>query len=181
MKKVGIILVAVVVAGVVVVGAVAFVWQKEQKDQQPIACTLEAKICPDGSAVGRTGPSCEFALCPPLNDGDGGEGILPYNSGVRGAVLLGPICPVMQNPPDPQCADKPYQTAIIVFRASNTTNAFASTQSGEDGRFEISLPPGDYVLRPAGKNPFPYCSEQTVTVEPDAYTETNISCDTGIR
>lgn len=32
----------------------------------PIACTMEAKICPDGSAVGRTGPQCEFAECPPL-------------------------------------------------------------------------------------------------------------------
>jgi predicted lipoprotein with Yx(FWY)xxD motif len=28
------------------------------------ACTAEAKICPDGSAVGRTGPDCEFAPCP---------------------------------------------------------------------------------------------------------------------
>lgn len=28
------------------------------------ACTEEAKICPDGSAVGRTGPNCEFAACP---------------------------------------------------------------------------------------------------------------------
>jgi hypothetical protein len=28
------------------------------------ACTLEAKICPDGSSVGRTGPNCEFAQCP---------------------------------------------------------------------------------------------------------------------
>lgn len=27
------------------------------------ACTAEAKICPDGSSVGRTGPSCEFAAC----------------------------------------------------------------------------------------------------------------------
>ncbi len=27
-------------------------------------CTMEAKICPDGSAVGRTGPNCEFAACP---------------------------------------------------------------------------------------------------------------------
>jgi hypothetical protein len=27
-------------------------------------CTQEAKICPDGSAVGRTGPNCEFAKCP---------------------------------------------------------------------------------------------------------------------
>jgi hypothetical protein len=29
------------------------------------ACTMEAKICPDGSAVGRTGPNCEFPPCPP--------------------------------------------------------------------------------------------------------------------
>ncbi|MCX6779398.1 MAG: hypothetical protein NTU97_04175 [Candidatus Magasanikbacteria bacterium] len=25
---------------------------------------MEAKLCPDGSAVGRTGPKCEFAPCP---------------------------------------------------------------------------------------------------------------------
>jgi hypothetical protein len=28
------------------------------------ACTTEAKLCPDGSAVGRSGPNCEFAPCP---------------------------------------------------------------------------------------------------------------------
>jgi outer membrane protein OmpA-like peptidoglycan-associated protein len=28
------------------------------------ACTKEAKVCPDGSAVGRVAPSCEFAPCP---------------------------------------------------------------------------------------------------------------------
>jgi hypothetical protein len=27
-------------------------------------CTQEAKICPDGSSVGRTAPNCEFASCP---------------------------------------------------------------------------------------------------------------------
>ena len=27
-------------------------------------CTLEAKICPDGSSVARTGPKCEFSPCP---------------------------------------------------------------------------------------------------------------------
>jgi hypothetical protein len=26
-------------------------------------CSLEAKICPDGSTVGRSGPNCEFAAC----------------------------------------------------------------------------------------------------------------------
>jgi len=33
------------------------------------ACTMEAKICPDGSAVGRSGPNCEFAPCPDTNTG----------------------------------------------------------------------------------------------------------------
>jgi len=30
----------------------------------PKACTLEAKICPDGSAVSRVAPDCNFASCP---------------------------------------------------------------------------------------------------------------------
>ncbi|MFA5994036.1 MAG: hypothetical protein WC823_03695 [Parcubacteria group bacterium] len=30
------------------------------------ACTEEAKICPDGSAVARTGENCEFAPCPQM-------------------------------------------------------------------------------------------------------------------
>lgn len=29
-----------------------------------VACTMEAKLCPDGSSVGRSGPHCEFAACP---------------------------------------------------------------------------------------------------------------------
>jgi putative hemolysin len=33
-------------------------------DMGNIACTEEAKLCPDGSAVGRVGPNCEFAACP---------------------------------------------------------------------------------------------------------------------
>lgn len=27
-------------------------------------CTMDAKVCPDGSSVGRQGPNCEFAACP---------------------------------------------------------------------------------------------------------------------
>ena len=33
----------------------------------PVACTADAKLCPDGSAVGRTGPNCEFAECPAVD------------------------------------------------------------------------------------------------------------------
>lgn len=30
----------------------------------PVACTMDAKMCPDGSYVGRVAPNCEFAPCP---------------------------------------------------------------------------------------------------------------------
>lgn len=29
-----------------------------------LICTSDAKLCPDGSYVGRVGPRCEFAECP---------------------------------------------------------------------------------------------------------------------
>lgn len=31
---------------------------------EPVACTKDAKMCPDGSYVGRAGPNCEFEACP---------------------------------------------------------------------------------------------------------------------
>lgn len=34
------------------------------------ACTMEAKLCPDGTAVGRTGPNCDFAPCPTDENND---------------------------------------------------------------------------------------------------------------
>lgn len=36
----------------------------QEEEASNVACTMEAKICPDGSYIGRTGPNCEFAECP---------------------------------------------------------------------------------------------------------------------
>jgi len=52
-----------VALAILVVGSASIRWYVS-KSSAPIACTLEAKICPDGSYVGRTGPRCEFASCP---------------------------------------------------------------------------------------------------------------------
>ena len=30
----------------------------------PVICPMDAKLCPDGTSVGRVGPNCEFATCP---------------------------------------------------------------------------------------------------------------------
>ena len=57
-----------IVLAIIVIGA-AFTVIKSQNVVVPInsvACTQEAKLCPDGSAVGRVGPMCEFSACPGL-------------------------------------------------------------------------------------------------------------------
>lgn len=39
----------------------------DDDNSKRISCTMEAKLCSDGSAVGRTGPACAFAPCPKEN------------------------------------------------------------------------------------------------------------------
>ncbi len=36
----------------------------ENSNDDAVACTLDALMCPDGTAVGRIPPNCEFAPCP---------------------------------------------------------------------------------------------------------------------
>lgn len=36
----------------------------QEGEEENIFCTLDAKLCPDGSYVGRVPPTCEFASCP---------------------------------------------------------------------------------------------------------------------
>lgn len=58
MKKFLIISVAIII--IVVAGIAA--WPRFF-GEKPVYCTQEAKICPDGSYVARTGPNCEFVPC----------------------------------------------------------------------------------------------------------------------
>ena len=111
--------------------------------------------------------------------GEPGGSILPYNSGVRGVVIMGPTCPGPVSSQE-NCADKPYKTLITIFPANDPVHAFAFTNSKEDGTFSVALPPGEYILG-AGESRFPNCEHPKVTVKADMFTETNISCDTGIR
>jgi len=37
---------------------------EELEELELIACSMDAKLCPDGSYVGRISPDCEFAECP---------------------------------------------------------------------------------------------------------------------
>jgi hypothetical protein len=57
----------IVVALLIIAGGVYFYTSRTHTSA--VACTDEAMICPDGSAVGRTGPNCSFAPCPTISSG----------------------------------------------------------------------------------------------------------------
>lgn len=65
-KSSPILIIAIILAVVAVLAVLAYVFGAKllaPKTTQT-ACTMEAKICPDGSSVGRIAPDCEFAACP---------------------------------------------------------------------------------------------------------------------
>ncbi len=45
---------------------VAFPKHRGVSPGEPISCTADAMLCPDGSSVGRVGPDCRFAPCPDI-------------------------------------------------------------------------------------------------------------------
>jgi hypothetical protein len=49
---------------ILIVGILFFVITKFFDKPEQMFCTQEAKLCSDGSYVGRTGPDCDFAECP---------------------------------------------------------------------------------------------------------------------
>lgn len=57
--------------------------------EEGVACTLDAKICPDGSSVGRVGPNCEFAECPGLPFGYSSDKFVSLLSEANGEKLYG--------------------------------------------------------------------------------------------
>ncbi len=60
-----------------------------------VACTMDAKMCPDGSYVGRSGPKCEFAACPGPSQSDsetGGENVAKLGQKISvGGIYITPI------------------------------------------------------------------------------------------
>lgn len=103
-------------------------------------------------------------------------------SGIRGTVLLGPTCPVVKEPPDDECADKPYETTLVVT-TSDQARVIKEFHSDASGKFSVQVPPGEYAIRSsAAANVLHYCStNDTVKVNANEYTETTVNCDTGIR
>lgn len=71
-SKLPLLIIAVLLVLLGAAGSYIFLNQKSNSSPSPTPtpqdngkpCTQEAKICPDGSSVGREGPNCEFTQCP---------------------------------------------------------------------------------------------------------------------
>ncbi len=273
--KIYVLILLIAIAGAVTVLFLRSIGGVPLRVTGPVACTMEAKICPDGSAVGRSGPKCEFAQCPSLaasgsalrvgeerkigdvsitlnsitqdsrcasdvqciwagavtvnvkladalhsEVADISSNLSPHIFGgnkisiisvapapvstkailksdyiitfhvekvvtkqeatVKGMVTLSPTCPVERIPPDPNCAPKPYRTAIQVF-LSDGTELVKTLQSQSDGSFTFTLPFGDYTILAGAGEVLPRCAPTALMLRTANPSPVNISCDTGIR
>ncbi|KQV36868.1 hypothetical protein ASC93_21820 [Massilia sp. Root335] len=97
-------------------------------------------------------------------------------SGIDGDVILRPLSPVER----PGSANqRPYRAVIGVADAAG--RPVAEVRSDANGRFEIILEPGTYVLHPESEAIYPHAPDQTVTVVKDHVTSVRIVYDSGIR
>ena len=101
----------------------------------------------------------------------------PRGSGLEGQVLLGPMCPVAQS--GQECPDQPYQATLTV----KSLDGLQITQFETDaqGRFQVSLVPGQYILHPESPDGLPFAGDQSFSVETGRYTQITVRYDSGIR
>src|SRR4051794_11705320 len=102
-------------------------------------------------------------------------------TGVGGVVTAGPICPVEKNPPDPACAPRPVDGAVLVIRDAGGMEV-ARVTTAADGAYFAELPGGVYVVMPQpAKGLLGTPAPESVTVADGATLRLDLLYDTGIR
>jgi hypothetical protein len=137
---------------------------------EPKMCTADAKMCPDGSAVGRDGNNnCEFFPCPKTNNT------------LYGRVTIGPLCPV-----EPCSKEANFSDVRVHVYQSPGKAELASVMVQSDGYYGVFLLPGNYFVNVTDSkgNAFglPGSSiTQQITIEKGHEIELDFDIDTGIR
>lgn len=101
-------------------------------------------------------------------------------SGIEGQALISPAHPgpVRQGQSD----TAPFQTTLVVLRESDGAEV-ARLDTGSDGRFRVTLPPGTYKVGPPSNTGrrLPRAGQETVTVVPGKFAPVTINFDSGMR
>jgi hypothetical protein len=103
----------------------------------------------------------------------GGSSAGGADSGIRGLARLGPACPV-----EPCSVSEPPYTGSFVVRKEGAVVAKVETDG--QGRFELRLGPGQYVLESESVG-LPLLKPVDVTVQAHEFTDVELDFDTGIR
>ena len=101
----------------------------------------------------------------------------PRGSGIEGQVLIGPMCPVVQQ--GQECPDQAYQATLTVNDLNGVQ--IVQFQTDEQGRFKVPLVPGGYILHPESPNGIASAGEQSFVVQTGQYTQITVNYDSGIR
>lgn len=86
MKK--ILTIFAVIIALIIIALGFLVILKKTAPPETVVCTMDVKICPNGTAVGRVAPTCEFAPCPPVkNISD----LIRVSTPIEDAVVMSPL------------------------------------------------------------------------------------------
>lgn len=102
-------------------------------------------------------------------------------SGVDGTVTIGPTCPVQQYPDTGACADKPYETTLVLASTIIGRNGGVLIRSDALGKFSHDLEPGTYTIRAQSSDMLPRLEPIAFTVEANRRTKVTLQFDSGIR
>lgn len=99
---------------IILIGIGGFVYRNAaEHPYQPIVCPIDAEICPDGTALSRTGASCTFPACPPPNV----------------STTLGNTQVVYAAPADFAAAAAPDAASFAAYALATASSSAASTTS----------------------------------------------------
>jgi hypothetical protein len=118
---------------------------------------------------------------PGAGSGSGGTGggILPGGSGIEGAIVAGPTCPVV-SANDSACDDRPVAAAVVVVLDA-TGREVARVAADAGGRYAVTLPPGPYTIEPQPVEGYMGTAAPVDVLVGDGIQTVNLAYDTGIR
>lgn len=103
------------------------------------------------------------------------------DTGVEGIASIGPTCPVEHYPPDGTCADKPYQTVLVISSGSSGSVSKIIVHTDAYGYFSQELTPGTYTMSSQAGAVMPRLSPVTFVVTTNKLVSLNLKFDSGIR
>lgn len=122
-----------------------------------------------------------LALCAisPANVANHKSGQHSGKTGIEGTVLLGPGCPGPVRLDRP-CPDQMYKGAMVIKRVSDGKTV-AQTETDNNGRFRVTLPPGRYFISNVPGPAYPRIHSSEIVVHRNRFTKVELHADTGMR